>query len=166
MSEASRLMLQGSSVKQVMTDQLLKKLIPIQFADKAASVVVVCDIGRILGQQVTDDLIDRVVALLTQSAVDCGQNGLHFSGSSDAPAEFVAKIRRLCDEGGVIWQMGELGKVDAGGGGTVAQYMADRNILTLDTGVPVLSMHAPIEVVSKLDCYETTKAMRVFYLDR
>ena len=88
------------------------------------------------------------------------------SGSSDAPAEFVAKIRRLCDEGGVIWQMGELGKVDAGGGGTVAQYMADRNILTLDTGVPVLSMHAPIEVVSKLDCYETTKAMRVFYLDR
>ena len=88
------------------------------------------------------------------------------SGSSDAPAEFVAKIRRLCDEAGVIWQMGELGKVDAGGGGTVAQYMADRNILTLDTGVPVLSMHAPIEVVSKLDCYETTKAMRVFYLDR
>ncbi len=88
------------------------------------------------------------------------------SGSSDAPAEFVAKIRRLCDEGGVIWQMGELGKVDAGGGGTVAQYMANRNILTLDTGVPVLSMHAPIEVVSKLDCYETTKAMRVFYLDR
>ena len=88
------------------------------------------------------------------------------SGSSDAPAEFVAKIRRLCDQGGVIWQMGELGKVDAGGGGTVAQYMADRNILTLDAGVPVLSMHAPIEVVSKLDCYETTKAMRVFYLDK
>ena len=88
------------------------------------------------------------------------------SGSSDAPAEFVAKIRRLCDEGGVIWQMGELGKVDAGGGGTVAQYMANRNILTLDTGVPVLSMHAPIEVVGKLDCYETTKAMRVFYQDK
>lgn len=88
------------------------------------------------------------------------------SGCSDAPAEFVAKIRRLCDQGGVIWQMGELGKVDAGGGGTVAQFMANRNILTLDTGVPVLSMHAPIEVVGKLDCYETTKAMRVFYLDQ
>ena len=87
------------------------------------------------------------------------------SGSSDAPAEFVAKIRRLCSEGGVTWQMGELGKVDAGGGGTVAQFMANRNILTLDAGVPVLSMHAPIEVVSKLDCYMTRKAMLVFYED-
>ena len=88
------------------------------------------------------------------------------SGSSDAPAEFVAKIRRLCNENGVVWQMGELGKVDAGGGGTVAQYMANRNILTLDTGVPVLSMHAPIEVVSKLDCYMTRQAMKVFFEDR
>ena len=88
------------------------------------------------------------------------------SGSPDAPAEFVAKIRRLCNEGGVVWQMGELGKVDAGGGGTVAQYMANRNILTLDTGVPVLSMHAPIEVVSKMDCYMTRKAMKVFFEDK
>jgi len=88
------------------------------------------------------------------------------SGSSDAPAEFVAKIRRLCNEGGVVWQMGELGKVDAGGGGTVAQYMANRNILTLDAGVPVLSMHAPIEVVSKMDCYMTRKAMKVFFEDK
>ena len=87
------------------------------------------------------------------------------SGSSDAPAEFVAKIRRICDENGVKWQMGELGKVDAGGGGTVAQYMANRNILTLDAGVPVLSMHAPIEVVSKLDCYMTRKAVWAFYRD-
>ena len=88
------------------------------------------------------------------------------SGSSDAPAEFVAKIRRLCHENGVVWQSGELGKVDAGGGGTVAQYMANRNILTLDAGVPVLSMHAPIEVVSKLDCYMTEKAISAFYQDR
>ena len=88
------------------------------------------------------------------------------SGSSDAPAEFVAKIRRLCNENGVVWQMGELGKVDAGGGGTVAQYMANRNILTLDAGVPVLSMHAPIEVVSKMDCYMTQKAIKVFYEDK
>ena len=88
------------------------------------------------------------------------------SGSSDAPAEFVAKIRRLCNENDVVWQMGELGKVDAGGGGTVAQFMANRNILTLDTGVPVLSMHAPIEVVSKMDCYMTRKAMKVFFEDR
>ena len=88
------------------------------------------------------------------------------SGSSDAPAEFVGKVRRLCTENDVIWQMGELGKVDAGGGGTVAMFMANRNILTLDTGVPVLSMHAPVEVVSKLDCYMTQKAMKAFYQDK
>ena len=88
------------------------------------------------------------------------------SGSSDAPAEFVAKIRRMCKENGVVWQMGELGKVDAGGGGTVAEYMANRNILTLDAGVPVLSMHAPQELVSKLDAYMTSKAIRAFYGDQ
>ncbi len=87
------------------------------------------------------------------------------SGSSDAPAEFVAKIRRLCNTGNIVWQMGELGKVDAGGGGTVAQFMANRGILTLDTGIPVLSMHAPMEVVSKLDSYMTAKAMKAFFLD-
>ena len=87
-------------------------------------------------------------------------------GSSDAPAEFVAKIRRLCTENGVAWQMGELGKVDQGGGGTVAMFMANRNIVTIDAGVPVLSMHAPIEVVSKLDAYMTAKAMKVFYQDK
>ena len=87
-------------------------------------------------------------------------------GSSDAPAEFVAKIRRMCTENGVAWQMGELGKVDQGGGGTVAMFMANRNIVTIDAGVPVLSMHAPIEVVSKLDAYMTAKAMKVFYEDK
>ena len=57
----------------------------------------------------------------------------------------------------------ELGKVDAGGGGTVAMYMANRNITTLDAGVPVLAMHAPFEVVAKLDCYETYKGMKAVY---
>ena len=61
-------------------------------------------------------------------------------------------------------QIAELGKVDAGGGGTVAQYMANRNITTIDAGVPVLSMHAPFEVVSKLDCYETMLACKAIYL--
>ena len=59
--------------------------------------------------------------------------------------------------------MAELGKVDYGGGGTIAQYMANRNIDTLDAGVPVLSMHAPFETVSKLDCYMTYKAMKALY---
>jgi len=88
------------------------------------------------------------------------------SGASDADAETVAYVRRLFDEAGVIWQIAELGKVDAGGGGTVAMYMANRNITTLDAGVPVLSMHAPFETVAKLDCYETYKAMRAIYQAR
>ena len=85
------------------------------------------------------------------------------SGSSDAGAETVAYVRSLLDGAGVRWQICELGKVDAGGGGTVAQYMANRNIATLDAGVPVLSMHAPFEVVAKLDCYEMYRACKVIY---
>jgi aspartyl aminopeptidase len=84
-------------------------------------------------------------------------------GSSDANAETVAYVRRIMDEKDVVWQMAELGKIDAGGGGTVAQYMANRNIATLDAGVPVLSMHAPFEVVSKLDCYMTYKGCKAIY---
>ena len=84
-------------------------------------------------------------------------------GASDADAETVGYVRRLFETNGVIWQIAELGKVDAGGGGTVAMYMANRNITTIDAGVPVLSMHAPFEVVSKLDCYETYKAMKAVY---
>ena len=85
------------------------------------------------------------------------------SGASDANAETVAYVRNIFDRANVIWQVSELGKVDAGGGGTVAMYMANRNITTLDAGVPVLSMHAPFETVSKLDCWETYKAMKAIY---
>ena len=85
------------------------------------------------------------------------------SGASDASAELVAYVRRIFDESGVIWQMAELGKVDAGGGGTVAGYMANRNIDTLDAGVPVMAMHAPFELVGKLDCYMTYKGMTAVY---
>ncbi|HBR07436.1 MAG TPA: aminopeptidase, partial [Clostridiales bacterium] len=85
------------------------------------------------------------------------------SGTSDASAEIVAYIRRIFAENGVVWQMCELGKVDQGGGGTVAKYMANRNIDTIDAGVPVLSMHAPFEVVSKFDCYMTYKSVLAVY---
>ena len=85
------------------------------------------------------------------------------SGTSDASAETVAKVRKLLDNNSVIWQMCELGKVDQGGGGTIAMYMANRNIDTIDAGVPVLSMHAPFEVVSKFDCYMTYRAMYCLY---
>ena len=86
------------------------------------------------------------------------------SGSNDANAEFLQKIRTIFNEAGVCWQIGELGKVDQGGGGTVAKYMAKRNIDTLDAGVPVLSMHAPYETVAKLDCYETYRGCMAVYL--
>jgi aspartyl aminopeptidase len=85
------------------------------------------------------------------------------SGSSDASAEVVGKLRKVFNNNSVVWQMAELGKVDQGGGGTIAKYMANRNIDTIDAGVPVLSMHAPYEVTSKLDCYMTYKGIKAVY---
>ena len=86
------------------------------------------------------------------------------SGASDASAEAMQHVRSTLDAAGVKWQIATLGKVDQGGGGTVAAYMANRNIVTVDAGVPVLCMHAPMELVSKLDCYETMLACRAIYL--
>jgi aspartyl aminopeptidase len=88
------------------------------------------------------------------------------SGTSDASAEVVAYLRRLFDRAGVVWQLSELGKVDQGGGGTIAKFMANRNIDTIDAGVPVMSMHAPFELVAKLDCYMTYKGVLAAYSDK
>ena len=85
------------------------------------------------------------------------------SGTSEATAEFVAEIRSLFDKNDVLWQIGEMGKVDLGGGGTVALYIASLNVDVIDIGVPVLSMHSPFEVVSKLDIYMTYKGILSFY---
>ena len=85
-------------------------------------------------------------------------------GASDASAEAMGHVRTTLDNAGVIWQIATLGKVDQGGGGTVAAYMANRNIVTVDAGVPVLCMHAPMELVSKLDCYMTMLACKAIYL--
>lgn len=85
------------------------------------------------------------------------------SGTNDASAETVGYLRRIFAENGVIWQMAELGKVDQGGGGTVAKFMANRNIETIDAGVPVLSMHAPYEIVAKFDCYMTYLGVKALY---
>ncbi len=85
------------------------------------------------------------------------------SGSSDASAEFVSQIARIMDEKGIVWQTGELGKVDEGGGGTIAQYMANLNMEVIDAGVPVLCMHAPYEVTAKADVYIAYRAYMAFY---
>ena len=84
------------------------------------------------------------------------------SGTSDASAEYMASIRKLLDENGIIWQSGELGRVDLGGGGTVAQFIANMGIDVVDLGVPVLSMHAPFETTAKLDIYMCHRAMYEF----
>ncbi len=85
------------------------------------------------------------------------------SGTSEATAELMARIRNIFDQAGVAWQTGQLGKVDQGGGGTVAMFLANRNIDTVDAGVPVLSMHAPFEVISKLDLYMAFRGFGAFY---
>ena len=85
------------------------------------------------------------------------------SGSSDASAETMAKVIGIMEENGVYWQTGELGAVDAGGGGTIAQYVAMMDVDVVDLGVPILSMHAPFELASKLDVYNTYKAFCAFY---
>ena len=85
------------------------------------------------------------------------------SSTNDASAEYVARIRKMFEDAKVVWQTAELGKVDVGGGGTVAMYIANHNINTVDLGVPVLSMHAPLEVISKNDLYQTHKAICAFF---
>lgn len=84
-------------------------------------------------------------------------------GCSDANAEFVGYVRDIFEDAGVIWQSGELGKVDQGGGGTIAYILANRGAEVLDCGVPVLSMHGPYEVVSKADLYMTYKGYQAFF---
>lgn len=84
------------------------------------------------------------------------------SGSNDASAEFMGEVRAMLDGAGIHWQTGELGKVDAGGGGTVALYISGLGADVVDLGVPVLSMHAPFEVVSKYDVYTTYLAYKAF----
>lgn len=87
------------------------------------------------------------------------------SGSNDASAETMAKVIKLMDDRNVVWQIGELGKVDIGGGGTIAKYISQRNIDVVDLGVSVLSMHSPYEVTAKLDVYHTYLAYKAFLLN-
>lgn len=84
------------------------------------------------------------------------------SESSDASAEFLAEIRQLFNQNGVVWQIAELGKTDVGGGGTIAQYVANLDIDTIDCGTALLSMHSPFEISSKADVYMTYKAYQCF----
>ena len=84
-------------------------------------------------------------------------------GSNDASAEFLGWVRKILDDAGVLWQIGELGKVDQGGGGTVAYDVARLNADVIDIGVPVLSMHSPFEVISKVDLFAAYQAFKAYF---
>ena len=84
------------------------------------------------------------------------------SGSNDASAEFIGKLRKVMDDAAVYFQMAELGKVDAGGGGTIAYILANLDMNVIDSGIAVQNMHAPYEVISKADLYETLKGYEAF----
>lgn len=133
--------------------------------------VVVRSKSKCLSADVTacyDPNFSEVYEKLNSAMISCGTTMSKYTGArgksstNDASAEFVGFIRKLFAENGVIWQTAELGKVDAGGGGTVAMYIANNNIETVDLGVPVISMHAPYEVVSKADVYSTYEAFCAF----
>ena len=85
------------------------------------------------------------------------------SGASDANAEFIAEVRKIFEANNIKYQISELGKVDLGGGGTIAYILADKGMDVIDCGVPVLSMHAPYEVTSKYDLYTAHRAYEAFY---
>ncbi len=111
----------------------------------------------------------NVYEKMNAAIISCGTCMNKFTGSggksssSDASAEFVGEIRKAFAKDNVFWQMAELGKVDIGGGGTIAKYIAKLNIDTVDLGVPVLSMHAPYEIISKADLYSNHKAFLSFF---
>ena len=116
-----------------------------------------------------DPTFPEVFEKLNSAIVGCGAVFTKYTGSggkydtNDANAEFVAWLRAAMDTQNVVWQSAELGKVDAGGGGTVAKYISKHNIETIDLGVPLLAMHAPYELAAKADVYETHRAIKAFY---
>ena len=109
-----------------------------------------------------------VFEIRNSSIINCGVSIAKYTGSggkggtNDASAEYAAWVRSVLDKAGVVWQMAELGRVDAGGGGTVAKYLSKHNIDTIDIGVGVTAMHAPYELISKADLYEAHRAFAAF----
>ncbi len=130
---------------------------------RANSVCLSADVAAAYDPNFAEVYEKRNSAIISAGTTICKYTGARGkSSTNDASAELVGFVRRLFAENGVIWQTSELGKVDLGGGGTVAKYIANLNIPTIDIGVPVLSMHAPYEVISKADLYSTYEAFSAF----
>lgn len=133
-------------------------------AIRANSVCLSSDVAAAYDPAFDDVYEKRNAALINCGVAMCKFTGARGkSGTSDASAELVGWVRRFLNQAGVVWQTCELGKTDVGGGGTIAKYMANHNIDTIDLGVPVLSMHAPYEVIAKTDLYEAYRAFVAFY---
>jgi aspartyl aminopeptidase len=152
---------------------------------------IVADLLRVSGEELSDMTVrqvlfrSRALSADVDGAMDPNYQDVHekqnaakigygvclskFTGSggkyasSDASAEYVAEIRKLFNDHQITWQMAELGKVDEGGGGTVAKYLASYGMDIIDCGAPLLGMHSPFEVASKVDIYETFRAYKVFF---
>ena len=144
--------------------EIAKALGGNEAAVRANSKCLSSDVSAIFDPAFADVYEKRNCALINCGVAMCKFTGSRGKGgTSDASAELVAWVRRVLNEAGVVWQTCELGKIDVGGGGTIAKYMANHNIDTIDLGVGVLSMHAPYEVISKVDLYEAYRAFRAFY---
>lgn len=161
----------GSMGNTGMQSMLLLDMITEISASMGYSPIAVRAVSKCLSADVNaafDPNFAEVYEKRNSAMISCGTTMSKYTGArgksstSDASAEFVGYVRRLFAENGVKWQTSELGKVDGGGGGTVAMYIANLNIDTVDLGVPVISMHAPYEVVSKADVYSTYEAFCAF----
>ena len=161
----------GSDGPTGMKGKLFSDLVDKISRDLGADPAVVRAHSACLSADVTaayDPNYPEVYEKMNSSIIHCGVGLAKYTGrrgkssTNDAGAEFSAKIRAILDKAGVVLQMAELGRVDQGGGGTVAMFISTLNIDTIDIGVPVISMHAPFEVISKADLYETYKAVSAF----
>ena len=131
----------------------------------AASFCLSADVSNAFDPNFADTCDKRNNTQLNYGVGICKYTGSRGKGGcSDAAAEAMSFIRTTFANANVMWQIATLGKVDQGGGGTVAAYMANRNIVTVDAGTPVLCMHSPMEIVSKLDCYMTMEACKAIYM--
>ena len=130
---------------------------------RAASSCLSADVTAAFDPNYAEVYEKRNAALLSCGVSFCKYTGARGkSSTNDASSEYVARIRAIMDAAKVNWQMAELGKVDLGGGGTVAKYISVHNIDTVDIGVPVISMHAPYEIISKADLYSAYQAFAAF----
>ena len=161
----------GSEGNSAMQCDLMLDLINEIAASMGANPAVVRANSKCLSADVSacyDPNFPEVFEKNNSSLINCGVVLTKYTGSrgkggtNDASAEYIAWLRKTMAIDGVVWQAGELGKVDCGGGGTVAKFVANHNIEVVDLGVPVLSMHSPFEAISKVDLYEAHRAFCAF----